>query len=127
MSAMAIFRQLTILVLIRVVDSYDFEHASALLRTEKFSEAWEYALPFASAGDSNAQCLMALLNENGLGVAVNLDQAESWLRKAAEQNNPVAWNNLGTHLLRKGENGNAKKCYQQAVELGFTMAVPLAK
>jgi uncharacterized protein len=111
----------------RIVNNYDFEHAAVLLQTEKFSAAWEYALPYANAGDSNAQCLMALLNEHGLGVARDLDEAESWLRKAAAQNNPVAWNNLGTLLLSKGENEKAKECYGRAMELGFSMAAPLAK
>jgi Flp pilus assembly protein TadD len=48
-------------------------------------------------------------------------------RKAATQNNPVAWNNLGTLFLSKGEKEKAKECYRKAVELGFTMAEPLAK
>ena len=109
------------------MNSYDYEHASELVRTGKFSEVLEYALPFANARDSNAQCLMGLLNEHGFGVARDLDEAERWLRKAASQNNPVAWNNLGTMLLGKGEYQSAKECYRKAVELGFTMAAPMAE
>jgi len=30
-------------------------------------------------------------------------------------------------LLHKGETENAKECYRRAVELGFTMAAPLAE
>jgi len=110
-----------------MVSNYDFEHAWALVKCEKFSEVWEYALPYASAGDSNAEVLIGFLNEHGLGVARDLDEAERWLRKAAEQNNPLAWNNLGTLLLSRGENDKAKECYRKAVELGFSMAEPLAK
>jgi Tfp pilus assembly protein PilF len=36
-------------------------------------------------------------------------------------------NNLGTLLLGKGETEKAKACYRKAVELGFTMAAPLAQ
>jgi Flp pilus assembly protein TadD len=39
----------------------------------------------------------------------------------------VAWNNLGTLLLGKGETEKAKACYRKAVELGSTMAAPLAR
>jgi len=108
-------------------DKYDFEVASALLEREEYRKVREYALPHANSGDSNAQCLIALLYQCGFGVLVDLGEAERWLREAAEQNNPVAWNNLGTVLLGKGENEEAKKCYRRAVELGFTMAAPLAK
>lgn len=107
--------------------NYNFEAALLLLQQKDYEQLWRYALTFAKAGDSNAQCLMGLLCENGLGVLSNLQEAERWLREAAEQNNPVAWNNLGTLLLRKGENEQAKNCYQRAVELGFTPATLLAK
>jgi TPR repeat protein len=105
--------------------SYDFEYTSALVKGKDFAEAWEYVLPHAQAGDSNAQCMMGFLCE--FGPLPDVEKAERWLRKAAEQNNAVAWNNLGTLLLHKGESENAKECYRRAVELGFTMAAPLAE
>ena len=42
-------------------NSYDFEYASALVETKDFAKAWEYVLPHANAGDSNAQCMMGFL------------------------------------------------------------------
>jgi TPR repeat protein len=110
-----------------VNDSYDFEFASVLQQEKRYDELWRYALPHANAGDSNAQCLLGLLCEHGLGVLSDLVEAERWLLKAAEQNNPVAWNNLGTFWLGRGELEKAKLCYRRAVELGFTMASPLAE
>jgi TPR repeat protein len=107
--------------------NYDFEQAFALLEKKSFEEAWKYALPHANAGDSNAQCLVGLLCEHGLGTALDLQEAERWLRKAADQNNPVAWNNLGTFWSGRGELEKATLCYRRAVELGFTMAAHLAK
>jgi TPR repeat protein len=108
-----------------MADSYDFEYASALVESKDFGKAREYVLPHANAGDSSAQCMMGFLCEFGLSRDVG--EAEQWLRKAAEQNNAVAWNNLGTLLRHKGEAENAKQCYRKAVELGFTMAAPLSE
>jgi len=108
-------------------NSYDFDYASALLKTKDFARTREYVLPFANEGDSNAQCMMGLLCEHGFGASPDVQEAERWLRKAAEQSNAVAWNNLGTLLLGKGDNEEAKACYRKAVELGFTMAAPLAQ
>jgi len=109
------------------ISNYDFEIASALLEKKNYEELLGYVLPHATAGDANAQCLMGFLWEHGLGVPPDLTQAERWLQKAADQNSPVAWNNLGTFWLGRGEQEKAKHCYRKAVELGFTMAAPLAK
>jgi len=108
-------------------DSYDFEYAWALFQSKDFARAREYVLPHANEGDANAQCMMGFLCEHGFGASRDVQEAERWLRKAAEQNNAVAWNNLGTLLLDKGETEKAKGCYRKAVELGFTMAAPLAQ
>ena len=108
-------------------DSYDFDYAWALVKSKDFASAREYVLPHANEGDSNAQCMMGLLCEHGFGASLDVQAAERWLRKAAEQDNAVAWNNLGTLLLGKGETEKAKACYRNAVELGFTMAAPLAQ
>jgi uncharacterized protein len=108
-------------------DSYNFEYASALLESKDFAKAREYVLLHANEGDSNAQCMMGFLCEHGFGASRDVQEAERWLRKAAEQNNVVAWNNLGTLLLGKGETEKAKACYRKALELGFTMAAPLAQ
>ena len=108
-----------------VGDNYDFGYASLLVKTKDYAKAREYVLPYANAGDSNAQCMMGFLCE--FGGSRDVEEAERWLRKAAEQNNPVAWNNLGTLLLGKGQTDRAKECYRKAVELGFIMAAPLAQ
>jgi len=108
-------------------DNYDFEVACALLDKKSYEELWSYALPYAKSGDSNAQCLIAFLHQFGFGVPTDLDEAERWLRYAAHRNNPIAWNNLGTLLVAKGEKEEAKRCYQKAVELGFLSATHLAK
>jgi TPR repeat protein len=110
-----------------VNDKYDFDVASAMLERKAYAELQEYALRYANAGDSNAQCLVAFLNQCGTGVPLDLDEAERWLGKAAEQNNPVAWNNLGTLWKTRGEDEKSNRCYQKATELGFVAATHLAK
>ena len=108
-------------------DSYDFDYAWALFKRNDFAGLRDYALHHANEGNSNAQCMMGFLCEHGFGAFRDVREAARWLRKAAAQNNPVAWNNLGTLLLGKGEDEKAKACYRKAVELGFTMAAPLAE
>jgi TPR repeat protein len=107
--------------------NYDFDHAWALFKGKDFAKAREYVLPHANGGNSNAQCMMGFLCEHGFDASRDVAEAEQWLGKAAEQSNAVAWNNLGTLLLGKGETEKAKACYRKAVELGFTMAAPLAQ
>lgn len=69
-------------------ENYDFEHAWLLFKTKDHPKAWEYVLPHASAGDSNAQCMMGFLCE--FGGSRDVEESERWLRKAAEQNNALA-------------------------------------
>jgi TPR repeat protein len=89
------------------------------------------ALPHAITGNSEAQCMVSLLYQNGFGVTKDLAEAERWLLKAAEQDNPVAWNNLGTLYTMGGARlvggpERAYDCYQRAKELGFDCAKPLS-
>jgi TPR repeat protein len=87
------------------------------------------ALSHASAGNPAAQCMISLLYQCGYGVERNLTIAEEWLLKAAKQNYPLAWNNLGTLYAVGGEGlsqGREKswECYTRAKELGFDGAEP---
>jgi len=59
------------------------------------------ALPAAMDGNSDAQTMVALLYEGGLGVNRDVLEAERWLLMAAERGNPVAWNNLGSLYASK--------------------------
>ena len=95
--------------------NYDFAKA------EKRQELLEYVLPYANAGDADAQVEMGFLYSTGTGVPRDLSEAERWLMKAAEQDHPLAWNNLGT-LFQERDQDKAKQCYRRAVELGFLPA-----
>jgi TPR repeat protein len=86
-------------------------------------------MPHAIKGNSDAQTELSLLYQCGLGVDRDVLEAERWLLKAAEQNNPVAWNNLGTLYASQFTEmrhrwNDACKCYQKAKELGLNVADP---
>ena len=44
-----------------VGDSCDFEYAWALVGSKDFPKVWEYVVPYANPGDSDAQCMMGFL------------------------------------------------------------------
>ncbi len=108
---------------------YDFEVVTEAFGRGEYADVLRAALPHAMAGNSDAQCMISLLYQNGFGVTKDLAESERWLLKAAEQDNPVAWNNLGTLYavggagLAKGPE-QARQCYERAKALGFSCAEP---
>ena len=87
------------------------------------------ALPAAMNGNSDAQTTVALLYLCGLGVNRDVLEAERWLLMAAERDNPVAWNNLGSLYASKVPElmhrwGAAQECYEKAKQLGLNVAEP---
>lgn len=95
-----------------------------LLQMGEFRRVFELALPFAEAGHARAQACVASLHGAGLGVAANHAQEFAWYTKAVAQEDPLAWNNLGT-LYQSGspvvtpDEQKALDCYKRARELGF--------
>lgn len=99
------------------------------IKREDYQSAFDMALPYANAGNSVAQVTVAILYEAGLGVGRDVIEAERWLLKAARQNDPVAWNNLGTlyavkHAELSDRWGDARGCFEKAKELGFNFGEP---
>jgi TPR repeat protein len=87
------------------------------------------ALPAAMDGGSDAQSTVALLYQCGLGVNRDVLEAERWLLRAAESNNSVAWNNLGSLYASKipelSHRWNAaQECYERAKQLGLKVGEP---
>jgi TPR repeat protein len=87
-------------------------------------QEWVYSttLPFAEAGLADAQVMMGVLCEAGLGAPRSGVAALDWYRKAAAQDHPIAWSNLGTIYLLglpdvKPDKDEAARCYQQAQTL----------
>ena len=108
---------------------YDYEAAFKLFDHKDFEAVMRLALPHATAGDSDAQCMLSLLYQLGLGVEQDFHKAEEWLIRASKQNSPVAWNNLASLYagrfpgLSRGPEA-ASECYKRAKELGFDCATP---
>ena len=99
------------------------------IEREDYQSALEMALPYANAGNSVAQVTVAVLYEAGLGVGRDVIEAERWLIKAASQNDPVAWNNLGAlYAVKHAELSHrwvdARRCYERAKELGVSAGEP---
>ncbi len=108
---------------------YNPDAAFEAFDRKDYEAVLKLASPHAVAGNSDAQCMVALLHQCGLGVQRNVLEAERWLLKVAEQNAPLAWNNLGTLYALKCPElehrwSEATKCYQRAKELGFDCATP---
>jgi len=68
---------------------------------EDYQSAFELSLPYASAGNPDAQVMVACAYQTGLGVERDVLAAERWYRKAAAQNHVIAWNNLGSLYASK--------------------------
>jgi TPR repeat protein len=93
----------------------------SLLRGEK-DVVYRKALKFAEAGVADAQVMLGVLFETGMGVPKSGVTAINWYRKAAAQDHPIAWSNLGTiYLLGLPDVAPNKKeaarCYARAQAL----------
>jgi uncharacterized protein len=111
------------------LSNYNPDDVLAAMARKEYDLVLSLALPHARDGNSDAQTTVALLYECGLGVRRDVLEAEQWLLKAAEQNNALAWNNLGTlyasrlpELRKHWEDATA--CYEKAKELGLNVADP---
>ena len=82
----------------------------------------------AEGGDAGCQWEVGSMYCNGLGVAVDFEQARPWIEKAAAQNYPEGVSQLGV-MCHDGKGGvtpswrRARELYQRAIELGNSMAV----
>lgn len=96
---------------------------------EDYQSAFRLCLASATEGDSEAQVMLSTLYQTGLGVERDVLKAEHWLVEAAAQNNPVAWNNLGSLYASmlpelKDRWANAQRCWERAKDLGLKVAEP---
>ena len=106
--------------------TYQFDTVVSLLKAKEFARLVEYVRTFAESGVSDAECELGNMYLCGQGVPVDPVEAERWLTKAAQQNNPIAWNNLGT-LYSHCDVEKSRRCYNRAFELGFVSAAHHAK
>jgi uncharacterized protein len=103
---------------------YDADQVLRLFSAGAYQDVYEIAVPFAEAGNPDAQCMLALLYQLGMGVPQDGAKAVRWYERAASQSHPVALNNLGT-IYFQGMAGvppdreMGLKYYKQAHACGF--------
>ena len=91
----------------------DFEHAVDAYEREDYKTAHKLFLLLAEQEDSDAQCYLGWIYENGHGVPKDIKEAFNWFRLAAEQGDYDAQNNLG---LMYGEGHGVPQDYEEAVK-----------
>jgi TPR repeat protein len=93
------------------------------LNKGEFEVAYAALMPFAEAGNPEAQAAIGSLCQLGLGgKGPDDEEASKWYLKAAEQGNGLASNNLGTISLGKGDAEAAIQWYEKARQQGFAGA-----
>lgn len=100
----------------------DFEAGVAAARTGDYATALREWRPLAESGNRDAQFNLALLYENGFGVAKDGAQAAHWFRRAAEQDDRSAQAYLG-EMYAQGlgvarDDIEALSWYKRAAERG---------
>ena len=101
------------------------EAARSALRTHQPAQAAGVLRSAADEGDPEAQYLLGLLYLNGVGVAIDAQAAERWLRSAAQQNHAAAAFVLAAVLQAKpaGDAANdAATWLQRSASLGYEPA-----
>jgi TPR repeat protein len=101
----------------------DFASAMAAFEAKEFSRAMQLLSPYAKQGDAEAQHRLAIMYQNGLGVAQNDAEAVKWMRAAAEQGHALAQHGMGFMYLEgecvEKDPAEAAKWFTLAAEQGL--------
>src|SRR5882757_3156555 len=99
--------------------TYDLDSMMEALVQGNGEWVHEQTRPLAEAGLLKAQLMMGILYQLGIGVAQDGPEALKWYRSAAEQNDALAWKNMGTlYLLGLAgvavDKAEAHRCFSRA-------------
>lgn len=83
-----------------------------------YEEAIRQWRPLADRGDADAQYNIAQAYKLGRGVPVNLNLAEQWYERAAQQGHEQAGANLGLILFQNGQRQRAMPYIQRSADRG---------
>ncbi|HLO50068.1 MAG TPA: tetratricopeptide repeat protein [Kamptonema sp.] len=100
----------------------NFETGIAAFESGNYAEALQILLPLAELGNPEAQFSVGCMYDPIFGIQADTTKAISWYRQAAEQDHPIAQNNLATLYLNDKNVAEAIKWYHKAAELGFPFA-----
>ena len=79
------------------------EQAVTFYRAENYTEAIPLFIDVAEQGNSDAQGMLGVMYQQGIGILEDYQKAAYWYRKAAEQGHAFALNNLAImHLAGHG-------------------------
>jgi len=87
------------IVIVSPSATYDLDFMMEALVQGKGEWVRTETLPLAEAGFLKAQLMMGILYQLGIGVRQDGQEALKWYRLAAEQNDALAWKNMGTLFL----------------------------
>jgi uncharacterized protein len=90
-----------------------YEDAVAAYQRGDYATALRLWRPLAAEGNTNAQYVLGMMYEDGLGVASDAQEALQWYRKAAERGNAWAQYNLGAKYT---EGVGVPLSYQEAAK-----------
>ena len=104
------------------------EHALALERVGDWKSAFLLLMPLAEQGDASAQYALGFMYANGQGVPQDSAESMKWYRKASDQGNADAQNNLRGMSTVDGplENGYAAE-RRGDFQAAFLLLEPLTK
>ncbi|WP_020560847.1 tetratricopeptide repeat protein [Thiofilum flexile] len=110
-------------------DEVDLASAIAAFEAKNFALAMRLLSPFADVGHAQAQHLVAIMHQNGLGVIRNELAAYKWMKASAEQGYGLAQHGLGFMYL-EGECAPknlilAKEWLQKAADQGLEGSLAL--
>jgi TPR repeat protein len=105
----------------------DFDKGIAAYEANNLPLAYKEFLASAKEGHADSQFNVALMYEQGIGVAKNLEEAVVWYRKSALQGNSAAQFNLGVlyenGLGTKIDFAKANEWYRKASVQGDALAI----
>ena len=104
-------------------DNIDMASAMAAFEGKHFSQAMQLFTPIAEAGDMDAQHRVAIMYQNGLGMARNCEAAYRWMKASAEQGYAIAEHGMGFMYLEgdcvEQDSAAAAKWFQLAADQGL--------
>jgi len=83
-------------------------------KAEQYEVAYSKLLPEAENGNAEAQCRLGAMYQLGLGIERDEEQAIIWYRRAGEQGNGIANNNLAGILSMRGQKEESRRLYRLA-------------
>lgn len=100
----------------------NLEKGIAAFESGNYTEAFQLLLPLAESGNPEAQFSIGCIYDPIFSIQADTTKAISWYLQAAEQDHPIAQNNLATLYLKDKNVEQAIKWYHKSAELGFPFA-----